>query len=141
MNIWIKRIKYVTQVQVHVLISLIRWYNQTASKDFNINNADRKSSYNYFWKNKNLWKDSLFSLATTYSYLPKLWMELWESGNKTCEPPMWELLTSCVSISLSPVCFSIPFSFCFFLVCSLYLIKRRMLHVSQFSLFAFEIHE
>lgn len=53
MNILIKRIKYVTQVQVHVLISLIRWYNQTASKDFNIpvNNADRKSSYNYFWKN------------------------------------------------------------------------------------------
>lgn len=72
MNIWIKRIKYVTQVQVHVLISLIRWYNQTESKDFNINNADRKSSYNYFWKNKNLWKDSLFSLATAYSYLPKL---------------------------------------------------------------------
>lgn len=69
MNIWIKRIKYVTQVQVHVLISLIRWYNQTASKDFNINNADRKSSYNYFWKNKNLWKEQ-FVFPSNNIFLP-----------------------------------------------------------------------
>lgn len=82
-----------------------------------------------------------FVFLSNNIFLPKLWMELWESGNKTCEHPIWELLTSCVSISLPPVCFIIPFSFCFFLVCSLHVYDIHIKKKDVACISVFSLHE